>query len=235
MLSRFIPRTVLASLLTLLAVAGASAQRHYSPNFAIGGKAGATVSMMSFSPKVQQAMLPGFMAGVTVRYTEEKLFGLIAELNVEQRGWRENYSKDAPESGFSYRRTLTYVQIPLLTHIRFGSDRVKAFVNLGPEVGYMVGNSISANFNYRDISSVAGYPTRYRTNAQLDKAVDNRFDYGISGGIGMEVIFGRHSMMVEGRYYFGLGNIFSASKSDYFSASRGMSIEITAAYLFRLR
>ena len=166
-----------------------AAQRHYRPNFAIGGKAGGTLSMMSFSPKVSQSMLPGVMAGVVARYTEEKLFGLIAE-----------------------------------------------FVNLGPEIGYMLGDHISANFNWRDILNVNGYPQGYRTNRQLDMEVENRFDYGISAGLGMELILKRrHSIMLEGRFYYGLGNIFHSAKKDYFSASRGMSVEITAAYLFRLR
>ena len=226
-------RLIIITMLVVATVVHTSAQRHYSPNLSIGGKAGATLSMMSFSPKVSQKMLAGAMGGVVVRYTEEKLFGIIAELNVEQRGWSEKYENGEP---FNYSRTLTYLQIPLLTHIRFGSDRVKGFVNLGPEVGYMIGSSISANFNWHDVQSVEGYPQRYRTNSQLDMDVENRFDYGISGGIGMELIMKRrHSFMIEGRFYYGLGNIFHATKKDYFSASRGMSIEITAAYLFRLR
>lgn len=211
----------------------AAAQRKYSPDLAVGGKAGATLSMMSFSPKVTQGLLPGFMAGVTMRYTEEKLFGLIVELNLEQRGWSEKYD---PGYDFHYTRTLTYLQLPLLTHIRFGSDRVKAFVNIGPEIGFMLGSSVNANFDWKNLSAVPGYPGGYRTSQQLAMEISNRFDYGISAGIGLELILRkRHSLMLEGRYYYGLGNIFPASKKDYFSASRGMSIEITAAYLFRIR
>lgn len=222
--------TILPPLLMAFAI---HAQREYSPNFALGGKAGATISRMSFSPKIDQSMTAGFMAGVVARYTEEKHFGIIAELNIEQRGWREKYESDEP---YSYRRTLTYLQLPLLTHIYFGSDRFKFFINAGPEIGYMISSSVSANFNYQDVSSVAGYPGGYRVSEQLAKDVENRFDYGISAGIGMEsVIKKRHSLMLEGRFYYGLGNIFHAARKDYFSASRGMSIEVTLAYLFRIR
>ncbi len=219
--------------IALFASLPATAQRVYTPDLAFGAKAGATLSMMSFSPKVQQGMLPGFMAGAVMRYTEEKLFGVIIELNLEQRGWREKYE---PGVDFEYSRTLTYVQVPILTHIRFGSNTVKGFINLGPELGYMIGSSISANFDWRNVSSVAGYPMGYRTNEQLSAEITNRFDYGISAGVGMEAIIRkRHSVMIEGRFYFGLGNIFPAAKKDFFSASRGMSIEITAAYMFRIR
>ena len=66
--------------------------------------------------------------------------------------------------------------------------------------------------------------------------VKNRFDYGITAGAGIEfIVAGRHSLMLEGRYYFGLGNIFPSAKKDYFSASRGTSILVTLGYMFRLK
>ena len=150
-----------AALSTILCV---SAQRQYSPNLAIGGKAGMTMSRMSFAPEVKQNFQNGMMAGITVRYTEENHFGLIGELNIEQRGWKENFEENAE---FSYSRTLTYLQIPLLTHIYFGGKKFKGFVNLGPEFGYMISSSISANFDYRNISAVPDFPQGYRTNEQI--------------------------------------------------------------------
>ena len=113
------------------------AQREYSPNFAIGGRAGVTMSRMSFSPEVHQKFANGMTMGVAARYTEERFFGLIAEINLTQRGWAEDFARDeAPE--FSYTRTLTYVSIPLLTHIYFGSNKVRGFFNLGPEISFMI-------------------------------------------------------------------------------------------------
>jgi len=209
------------------------AQREYSPNFMLGASAGATLSQMSFSPHIDQTWTTGVTMGVRARYTEEKLFGIIAELNITQRGWKEKYE---PGDDFSYRRTLTYLQLPLLTHIYFGSDKFRGFVNLGPEVGYMVSSKISADFDYNNIGSVPGYPMGYRTSEQLDMDISNRFDYGIAGGIGMEYFINRrNSVMLEGRFYYGLGNIFPSSKRDFFSASRSMAIEITAGWMFRLR
>lgn len=213
----------------------ASAQREYSPNFAIGGRAGITMSRMSFSPEVHQKFANGMTMGIAARYTEEKYFGLIAEINLTQRGWTEDFAKDeAPD--FAYTRTLTYVSVPLLTHIYFGSDKVRGFFNLGPEVSFMISNSIDANFDYTDYKNIEGFPQGYRTNEQLDKAIERKFDYGIAGGAGVEfIVRKRHSFMLEGRYYFGLGNIFKDSKRDFFAASRNQSIEVTLKYMFRIR
>ena len=212
----------------------AKAQREYSPNFSIGARGGVTLSSMAFTPEVHQKSLQGLTMGITARYTEERFFGLIGEVNLMQRGWQEDFTRDeAPD--FQYSRTLTYVQIPLLTHIYFGSRKVKFFFNLGPEVGFMINDKIDANFDYMNYASIEGFPQGYRTNEQLKMDIQNKFDYGIAGGAGVEFFINRrNSLLLEGRYYFGLGNIFKATKRDYFASSRSTSIEISLAYLFRV-
>ena len=170
--------------------------------------------MASFSPTVPQKMLTGMILGATFRYIEERHFGVIAEINLEQRGWNEDF-KEAP---YEYSRTLTYIQIPLLTHIYFGSTKFHGFFNAGPEFAYMLSESTSDNF---DINNFMGRED---------------FDYGISAGLGMEYFIKRnHSLTLEGRFYFGLGNMFGSSKKDVFAASRGMSVQITLGYNFRMK
>lgn len=224
-------------ILTLLLVAasatvGARAQRFYSPDLAIGVRAGASVSNMAWQPAVRQSMTPGAMMGLTIRYTEEKYFGLVADLMITQRGWAEKF-EDTPE--FSYRRQFTYVQLPVMTHIYFGSPKFRGFVNLGPSVGYMIQDKITANFDYQNLSQVAHFPTGRRTE-QLNMAVYRKVDYGITGGAGMELrVRRKHSFMIEARYYFGIGNVFSSKRGDTFGASRPNSIEASFAYLFRVK
>lgn len=212
--------------------ANADAQRYYSPNVSIGGKAGATMSEISFSPSIRQKMLQGMMMGVTFRYTEERNFGLIAEFNLEQRGWKEDFE----EHPFDYSRTLTYLHIPVMTHIYFGGRKVKGFVNLGPSVSYMIASKINANFDYNDIKSVAGFPLQNRMTEQLYTPIKNKMDYGINGGLGMEYFINkRNSIMLEARLYYGLGNIFPAAKADTFAASRSMCIQASLGYMFRIK
>ncbi len=223
-------RPVVSALLALTALA-ASAQHFYSPDLAIGVRAGATMSNMAWQPSVRQSMTPGFIGGLTIRYTEEKYFGLVADLVVTQRGWAEKF-EDNPE--FSYRRQFTYVQLPVMTHIYFGSQKFRGFVNLGPSVGFMIDDRITSNFDYRNVAQVANFPKDRRT-AQLDMAVYRKVDYGITAGAGMEFRARRkHSFMLEARFYYGIGNVFSSKRGDTFGASRTMSIEATAAYMFRV-
>lgn len=226
-------RIVAALVLLLMLYATAAAETHYKPHIWLGGRGGMTLSKISFSPSVRQGWNQGATGAVTFRYSEEKLFGLVAELGWTQRGWKEQY--DPEVTAFSYRRTITYVNLPLLTHIYFGGPRFKCFFNLGAEVGMYLGDKIYSNFDYRNMPSVAGYPPERHTE-QLGMDITGKFDYGICVGFGTEFyVQPRHSVSLECRFYYGLGNIYPSSKADIFGASRNMTLSLTAGYNFRLR
>ncbi len=224
---------IFAAVALSFATQSASAETHYKPRITIGGRAGVSMGQMAFSPSVKQSWQQGTTGAVTFKYVEEKLFGLIAEFGWVQRGWKENFEEETP---CEYSRTLTYLQLPLLTHIYFGKPRFKFFFNLGPEFSYMIGDKISANFDYSDPFNVEGFPKKPRMTEQMSMDVKNKFDYGITAGFGMEYyLTPRNSVTLEGRFYYGLGNIYPAAKADTFSASRVTSIEVTVGYNFRLR
>lgn len=218
-------------LLAAVTALAALADTHYKSQIFVGARGGVSMSMMSFSPSVKQSWNMGSTGAVSVRYTEEKLFGIVGEFGWVTRGWKENFE----EHPLSYSRSLTYLNLPILTQIRFGSRRFKTFINLGPQFAYMIGSSISSDFDYNNPASVAGFPANRQTE-QLKLDVKNKFDYGICAGIGFEFfVQPLHSVILEARYYYGLGNIFPARKADYFSASRNMSLEVTLGYSFRLK
>ena len=63
--------------------------------------------------------------------------------------------------------------------------------------------------------------------------VEKKFDYGIAVGLGTEYSHPRIGhFLLEGRYYFGLGDIYGNSKRDYFGKSNLGNIVIKATYLF---
>ncbi len=224
----------LSIVLTLLVAIAATAvaQTHYEANIAVGGKAGMTLSRTNFQPTVPQSMVGGFVVGGSFRYMEERHFGLIAELNVEQRGWKEKFEG----YDYAYSRKFTYLQLPIMTHVYFGNDKFHVFFNAGPSVGLMIGESISSNFDYNHIADIEDFPTKNRHTAQMALPVKRKFDYGITAGLGLEYI-ARHkqSFTLEGRFYYGLGDVFSNKKSDAFSGSGGMSIAITLGYFYRIK
>lgn len=209
-------------------------QKHYVPHVHVGAHAGVSMSRVSFYPKIKQQNLQGATFGLSFRYAEERHVGLLAELNVMQGGWKEDFEE--ANSTFEYWHSTTYLTLPVMTHIFFGSRVVKGFFNLGPQLGYMIADKVHANFDYANPTQVPGFPYEYRQIDQMKLKITNRFDYGITAGAGIEfVIRKKHCIQLEGRYYYGLGNLFPSSKKDEFTASRGSSILVTLGYMFRLK
>ena len=223
-----------ALLVTALLVCGNCHALDFSNhNISVGAKGGMSLSRVNFQPSVSQKMIGGMVIGASVRYIEENHFGLIGELNLEQRGWKEDFK---PLEGYSFSRQFTYIQLPLLTHIYFGSDKVRFFFNAGPEIGIMIGDKTSSNFDYEHAVDIEELANSYRKLEQYTLPVHRRFDYGISAGLGMEVnITPKHAINLEGRFYYGLNDAFENHKTDPFQGSSSMSIMVTLGYNIRLK
>lgn len=225
------PITLIATLLLLLASAGRAhaqvgEQRH---NFALGLNGGINLNSVSFSPTVRQSNLMGITGGLTARYISERYFKMICgaqiEVNFSQHGWDEYY-QDYPD--LQYTRKMNYVEIPLLAHLAFGKEKrgLQFFIHAGPQIGFFLSDSYTQSGPWEDYSSVVV--------EQHDKKVDNKFDYGIAAGLGVELKTGAGNFLLEGRYYYALADFYSSTKKDYFSRSAHGVITAKLTYLFDL-
>ena len=234
-------------LLALLPFTAEAQVGDYRTDLAIGGSAGYVMSNVGFVPDVPQGQLGGFTAGLTVRYTCEKYFSsvcsIVGEVNVTQTGWKEDildanndpvyYADDVnKESPLFYERKLPYLQIPFMARLGWGRERkgLQAFFQAGPQIGVYLSESTKTNV-------MLGHGTANQRASQVvaqdTLAVQNKFDYGIAAGGGVELSIPKLGhFILEGRYYYGLGNIFKNSKSDYFGKSNYGQIVIKATYLF---
>ncbi len=219
---------ILAALSVLPASAQLGEERH---NLAVGINGGINLSQVSFQPRIKQNMLKAMEFGVTARYMSEKYFkmmcGLQVELNYSQRGWDE-LIEDGSEN--TYSRTMNYLEVPFMAHLAWGKDDLKRgtkfFVNLGPQFGYFLSDKEKMSDNW---------DTSYRNiTEQYGKQVENKFDYGIVGGLGVEVSTGVGHFLLEGRYYYGLADFYKNSKKDYFERSAHNIISVRMTYLFDL-
>lgn len=208
-----------------------SAQTHYKSNVSFGLKGGVDLSRVNFTPGVRQSFVLGGNAGVTFRYIEESHFGIIAECNFVQRGWKEDFE----ELPFKYSRSVSYVSVPFLAHIYFGR-RGKFFFNAGPEISFMIGESTSSNFDYENLKDVSDFPSSSRITYQYGMKANGKVDYGICAGVGGEFSLNkRNSIYLEGRFYYGLGNVLKSGRTENFRGSNSMSIMLSAGYWFRIK
>ena len=214
-------------LLATLVNIGVYAQSKQQPEWNIGVGFGPTFSSMSFvtfyPPNVKTKNSSQYHGGVAVRYISEKNLGIIGEINYSQQGWEGSY-KDYPL--YKHSHSLTYIEVPILTHIYFG-NKVRFFVNLGPKVQFLIDEKEKIN---EALANSIANNTDGLSILQYNKNADNKFDYGLLAGLGMEFRTGIGHFAIEGRYYFGLGDIYNNKKSaENFSrsANRGMSAKLT--------
>lgn len=237
--------SVLLVAFTFAVMASAQIGKHRN-DLSIGVNGGYVMSNIGFTPKVNQKMYGGFTGGVSFRYVCEKYFNTIcsvqAEVNYSKIGWKEDILnlQDEPvinkQTGIAeeYSRTLNYIQIPVFAHLAWGRERqgFQFFFQAGSQFGLYLSESTEANY---DLANPNLDDRSNQTVAQETMPVENKFDYGIAAGLGLEY---SHKKMghfqIEGRYYYGLGNIYGDSKKDYFGKSNVSNIVIKMTYLFDL-
>lgn len=218
-----IRKIIILSSLCLAVIIGSKAQSKFPQEVSVGASFGMNFSSVSFSPKVSTKMKQGYNGGLVLRWNSEKNLGLQTELNFSQQGWEEEF--DDPK--FNYSRTINYFEIPFFTHIYFGSNRFKFYVNLGPKLGYAFSESTKENLN--------GASPNSGKNEQHNMPIQKKFDWGLCGGPGIELRTGIGYFLLEGRYYYALGDIYNTRKSDVFSKASSQVISARVIYLLPIR
>lgn len=237
-------RSIIIALLTAVTLPAAAQIGEYRNDLSIGVNGGYVLSNVGFTPKVNQSFHGGMIGGLSFRYVCEKYFSTIcavqAEVNYAQIGWKENILDINDEPVINqvsgqperYSRTMNYIQIPVFAQLGWGREQkgLKFFFQAGPQIGFCIGETTDTNFKVED----ANLTDRVNhTLAQDTMAVENKFDYGIAAGLGLEYSNPKIGhLQFEARYYYGLGNIYGDSKKDYFGKSNFGNIVVKLTYLF---
>ncbi len=236
-IKRFFISLLLATLSLPAAVAQIGEPRH---DLAIGLSAGMSINRVMFSPSIRQKGLSTPTFGLTLRYVSEKYLAahcaLQVELNYARLGWREDVRNVAGEPlTDTYERQVDYLQLPLLARMGWGREyRGLMFYFLaGPQLNYAFADREVYGSTWT--LTAAGQPDRPNgVTQQYGLSIDHKLDYGITAGIGLELNTRHGHFMLEGRYYYGLGDIFKNSKKDPFERSANSTIVIKTTYLFPL-
>ena len=168
-------RHIILFLLLLLSVMSMAQPRLRRPELYVGVHGGVMASTVMLKPSVanidimQSPLSPN--GGIVFRYAGHKVCAIQAEINYMQRGWNETITSTAQP--IEYYRTLDYIEVPLLMHLYFGKERFRAFLNLGPQIGYC----------FRDAATEL---PSFITQPQY-QPIDKHFDWGLAGGLGFRL------------------------------------------------
>lgn len=202
-------------------------------DFSIGLTTGYTMNRMDFSPVIKQRSKNSPMLGFATRYVCEKYFSTVCAVEMEvlynNLGWQEVIEDG---SNNSYTRDWHFIQMPILMQMGWGRERrgMKFLFEAGPQVGiYLSGEEHKGGSGVWD--------TSHRPNGvvyQYGKDPDNRVDYGIAGGVGLEFSSAIGHILLQGRYYYGLGDMYDNSKRGKFGRSANQTLMVKLTYLFDL-
>ncbi|MDR3269724.1 MAG: PorT family protein [Tannerella sp.] len=215
---------LLCLLLACILPAGSWAQNVFRPEWAVGVSGGVSFASVGFSPKIQEGLLMGYQGGLTLRWITEKNLGLQLELNVKQQGWKENFdANEHPEyADYYFHRRMNYAEIPFFTHIYFGGDHTRFFVNLGPQIGYLFSERTKENLNGAEPQNI---------NAQHTMPADKKIEWGLCGGPGLEIRTGMGYFLLEGRYFYALSDFYNTRQQDVFAKASAQVFSFKITYL----
>ncbi|MDR0365003.1 MAG: PorT family protein [Bacteroidales bacterium] len=93
-----------------------------------------------------------------------------------------------------------YLQLPVMAHLSIGGQKLRIFLNAGGFIGYQVGARLEG------VNIIIAY-YRYDEKYEFDSRKDNRFEYGILGGLGVKYNTKSWTLFAEGRFHYGLSDL----------------------------
>lgn len=192
----------------------------------VGVAGGVSANKVLFNPAVDQKLLLAPSSGLIVRVNEESTgtlkVGLQAEASYIRLGWEEKFD-EKPDN--AYRRTFDCVTIPLLTHIKIRQRGLYAFLNLGPQFGFIIAEkTVKQGSDFTELQQ--------RRYAQ---GLRGRFEWGLAGGPGFGFDAGRlGAFELEGRLYYGFHDLLNNRQQDPHGRSSNLTLGVKLNYLFGL-
>jgi hypothetical protein len=151
---------------------------------------------VNFTPAAAVETLEGITAGVNLRYFDNKLVGIQAELNFVEAGWRENLG-----AGFTslYERRTQYLELAMFTQFSFGNGWIQPMLQAGPYLSF----PLSEREQLPAELDLAGLPS----NTYYGLALPFRPNYGLLSGLGLNLDLGDLTLQIQGRFLLGFNDI----------------------------
>lgn len=192
-------------------------KRIFEPHLKIGCSTGITFSRVDFQPYRKQEFVKGNTINFEIFYSSQPYVGVKLGFVKLKKGWRINN-----DSIGLYVRELDYYQIPFTTHIEVWQPRnFNLLIDIGPYIAFLKGESEKTT-------------SEASTEIFYGKSIDNKFEFGFIGGIGIQYSYKIHSLFLTINYLNSLTNIFTPTEDFQYFSSRNQTLAINFGYLIKL-
>ncbi|MEZ4948307.1 MAG: porin family protein [Saprospiraceae bacterium] len=173
----------------------------------IGVRGGVNFASQSIKGNVLDSFevenITGLSAGVYAEFVVSEFFGIQPELEFIQRGKKS--VSDFQEGGVNFTREtvekFSYLEVPILAKIKFGSEDLKVNFLLGPNFGFAL------NGKEEETTIINGDSDVEVRDFDFKDSNYKRLDVGALAGLGVSVHFGGFSVFADYRYLFGLSDL----------------------------
>ena len=146
----------------------------------------------------------GATTGIVVQKDFTNWLSLRTELNWILKNHQEEQIDHENNKLFDTHTWNHYIQLPFMASFNYGSKKMHGFFNAGLYGGYWIHSSYWGR--YVGLTNRYSYPVGdiiCQNKRKLDSDYDQRFDYGIVGGIGIEYRSSKHwAYQIESRIYY---------------------------------
>ena len=169
----------------------------------------------------------GVTLGVTGQYDINDWLGVRADLNWTQKNYRKHR---IVLDKMDYKYQNDYLQLPVMASFSVGGQQLRGFCNLGVYGGYW----LNSHREVSDFNNFGEYAITFSEKVAFDDDVDQRWDCGLQGGVGVEYRITPHwAAQAEVRYYYSTTSTTKQymQKKDYRYNNTG-AIQIGICYCF---
>ena len=216
----------------------------------IGFQYGAGLSQVFWNPrKDQKMMFTPFNVGITwTRYGKMfgymPYFGIQAGLFYGREGFNLTQDRDnehyTPNTVDGWGKEIfDVIEVPVMAHCHMDFWKMKIFINLGLYGGYRMNihRTILPEYEIKDPENPKYF--EYLEMLQWEnkfKPTDNRFDYGIKGGLGIGFIFDPIEIHIQAMYKHSLSSLYEPDYASkyYYRYAYPANLIISAGIHFQL-
>ena len=139
----------------------------------------------------------GWNAAIFTQYDFLPWVGLRAEVEASEINYR--FYRTGYFTSTNYITHNTYLKLPVMTQFRFGGEKVHGFLNAGVYAGcWLAGRQKGTITDPRN-----GRVMTINEPYVFNKEKDQRADFGLAGGVGIEYLPAEHwAIHIEGRCYY---------------------------------
>lgn len=214
--------------LILITILAAAAFTTASAQHTVGVFGGAGAASIRLYPLQEtKPLIGGANFGLSWRYYSLPRFvGAVGiDLEFMKRGYSYGYtySSTIDENGMEqrdysfYNRSINSIVLPIVwqPHVYLVKNHVRLYL----EAAFTLSYNFGGEWDYDDKPEHGDYDWRIER--------DNRFNYGLAGGGGLALLFGRYEVGVRARYYFGYADIMRNRNKYYNNYTDGLENPFT--------